>query len=477
MKLRILLIVVVLLIAITFVLGQVKKSNEISEKDKINEYRRRSINRLNKWSRFYVKNPVFSVQKKVVKEEQEILKEQDRKEDEYGVYADAKIEGGTPLLAMKWTSCLSVDTIQVEQRDVFERMVHYEMAQEDILAIGLIMYKYCMTEDTFNLKEWVTSLPIHYDSSLYFGEQEMEYLAGSPAFVDIMVEKEVATKLYDQLSQTLFKDEVVLENCKGQSIDWDKFRWAHSTITARKIYVTDPDSVSSTTATTTTTTTDSKQLRLSPVVPPIVDYFNHGNEPSAEVDYNEDLGSVDVKAIKEIKKGEEIFVSYDQHYCGSDLLVDYGYLPNNIDDKSCVNVLMEELLETINLNDPIKDDKYYLVNKLFESKDIKLKISMDSLTEDLLKISKYMSYKQESLLEYLKRLVSLKIGHYPTSIIQDKEFLVSKEYKQLSARSKLAFNLAFQEKQILSNVYTKLQENINTIDSKDSKDRKVKDEL
>ncbi|KAN0023019.1 hypothetical protein ACTFIU_009102 [Dictyostelium citrinum] len=469
---RNILVVVLLIITITFVFGGevVTKSNELSEKDKTNENRRKSINRLNKWSRFYVKNPVFSVQKKLIKEEQEIIKEQDRKEDEYGVFAQAKIERGTELLAVKWTSCLSVDTIQVEQREIFERMAHYEMAQEDILAVGLIVYKHCMNQETFNLKEWITSLPTHYDTSLYFDEKEMEYLAGSPAFVDIMVEKEVATKLYDQLSQTLFQDKVILEKCKGQPIDWNQFRWAHSTITARKIYVTDPDSVGS----------DGQQLKLSPVVPPIVDYFNHGNEPSAEIDYNEDLGSVDVKAIKDIKKGEEIFVSYDHHYCGSDLLVDYGYLPHRIDDKSCVNVLMEELLETINIDDPIKDDKYYLVNKLFETKDIKLKISMDSLTEDLLKISKYMSYKQESLLEYLKRLVSLKIEHYPTTIIQDKEFLVSKEYKQLSPRSKLAFNLAFQEKQILSNVYTKLQENIDTIDSKDikdSKDRKVKDEL
>ncbi|KAM9986201.1 hypothetical protein ACTFIY_010619 [Dictyostelium cf. discoideum] len=470
---NLLVVVLLLLITITFVFGEVTKSNESSEKDKINEYRKRSINRLNKWSRFYKKNPLFSVQKKLIKEEQEILKEKDRKEDEYGVFADAKIQSGTELLAVKWTSCLSVDTIQVEQRDIFERMVHFNMAQEDILAVGLIIYKHCMTKDTFNLKEWVTSLPTHYDTSLYFDEKEMEYLAGSPAFVDIMVEKEVATKLYDQLSQTLFKDDVILEMCKGQSpaISWDQFRWAHSTITARKIYVTDPDGVDS---------DGGKQMKLSPVVPPIVDYFNHGNQPSAEIDYNEELGSVDVKAIKNIKKGEEIFVSYDHHYCGSDLLVDYGYLPIQIDDKSCVNVLMEELLETINLDDPIKDDKYYLVNKLLEAKDIKLKISMDSLTEDLLKISKYMSYKQESLLEYLKRLVSLKIGHYPTTIIQDKEFLLSKEYNQLSARSKLAFNLAFQEKQILSNVYTKLQENIDTIDSKDTKDsvdRKIKDEL
>ncbi|KAK5576781.1 hypothetical protein RB653_007925 [Dictyostelium firmibasis] len=467
MKQRILLIVVVLLVAVIFVFGGEVKPIEPNEKETLNEHRRRSINRLNKWSRFYVKNPVFAVQKKVIKEgeEQEILKEDDKKEDEYGVFANAKIERGIELLEVKWTSCLSVDTIRVEQGELFERMVHYGLAQEDVLAVGLIMYKHCMAKETFNLKEWVASLPTRYDSSLYFSEQEMEYLAGSPAFVDIMVEKEVATKLYDQLSQSLFKDQVILEKCAGQPIDWDTFRWAHSTITARKIYVTDPDSAVS---------SDGKQLKLSPVVPPIIDYFNHATDPSAEIDYNEVLGSVDVKAIRDIKKGEEIFVSYDYHYCGSDLLVDYGYLPNKIDEKSCVNVLMEELLETISLDDPIKDDKYYLVNKLFETKDIKLKISMDSLTEDLLKISKYMAYKQESLLEYLKRLVSLKIGHYPTSIIQDKEFLVSQEYKQLSARSKLAFNLVLQEKQILSNVYTKLQENIEAIDSRD---RKVKDEL
>ena len=43
---------------------------------------------------------------------------------------------------------------------------------------------------------------------------------------------------------------------------------------------------------------------------PYVDMFNHSSEPQASFSYDHENLGIKVKAVKDIKKGEEIFMSY-----------------------------------------------------------------------------------------------------------------------------------------------------------------------
>ncbi|KAF2075656.1 hypothetical protein CYY_003029 [Polysphondylium violaceum] len=374
-----------------------------------------------------------------------------------GVFATEDIKEGQQLLSLNWVSTLNLDIIAVEQKTFFEKMeeeVEGGLSDEDVLVLSLMMYRYCMTSDTYDLKAWVKALPADtssFNSALYFSKQELEYLKGSPGFVHALLVQSEASELFEKLENSLFKDPYVLGVCKEHgTFTWEDFQWAHSIVSSRKIYIK-----------------SSEEERLIALVPPYIDFINHNSDPNTVIDFQEQSGMVVLTASKPIKKGEQLYLSYGTHQdCNSDFLIDYGFIDEE-SPKNCVNVLYEELYETIQDSDPKKNEKIFILDKVFE-KEIRLKLFKGSLTEDLLKISKYLSYKQESLLEYLKGLIDLKLNHYPTRLQDDELFLLSTEYQTLSTRSQLAFKTSLQEKRILQFVKDDLQNSINDIDIKET---------
>ena len=62
---------------------------------------------------------------------------------------------------------------------------------------------------------------------------------------------------------------------------------------------------------------------------PVADMLNHASEPNVEWKYVDKLQGVQVVANREIKRGEEILMSYGNS-CNWNYLVGYGFvLPNN----------------------------------------------------------------------------------------------------------------------------------------------------
>ncbi|EGC35153.1 hypothetical protein DICPUDRAFT_152566 [Dictyostelium purpureum] len=461
-------IIYLLVVLLYFMVIISSNNNAVFSKEIKNKIK--EINKLNLWATPFVKKGnVYSIRKTEEVKGKEYLTGVNDEEQLYSMFAgEKKIKKGNELLKVKWTSTLSIDTVNVEQTELFDKLMELQLAEEDILTVGLLVYRYCLEDEPYDLKAWVSSLPEHYNSAIFYTDEELNYLKGSPAFVQIMIERQSAKELFEKLASTVFKEDLITKNCKNE-LNWERFSWAYATVSARRIYVPNPES-----------------NKPSATIAPYLDFFRRSNEPNANIEYDEELGTVDVRTIANINPKEEIFVNFDHHYCNSELLSDNGYIIKEINSQSCVNVLIEELFDSINQNDPKKQEKMILINNFFEEEGVKmLRISLDSLTEDLLKVSKYIAYKQESVVEYLIRLVELKQSHYLTTIEQDKEFIKTPEYTQLKIKEKLAFDLAFQEKQILSGVKHNLKNNIESSNTEaqpnnqnnEKEPKKVKDEL
>eukprot|EP01133_Synstelium_polycarpum_P012906 gene12906-15160_t len=361
-----------------------------------------------------------------------------------GIFATEDIAEGSPLFTLSWASAFSLNRVELQFPKVYATFETNGLIAEDALAIALMYYKHCSTisEVSEDDASWIEALPESLDSGLYFTDSEMEYLKGSPAFVHAMIIRTETRELYDKLATTMF-NQPPYDKC---AITWERFKWAVATVQSRKIYTETPSEL-----------TDG-ELRFGVILAPFIDFFNHASDAHATYELDHEASSIRVTSIRPIKKGQEIFLNYGHQDCGSDLVIDYGFLDEK-SETNCVNILFEELLETIPDNDPKIVEKISILEKSYEENQ-RLKLFKDSLTEELLKLSKYLSYKNQSLLVYIKDLIQLKTNNYPTTLETDLELVKSKEYKELSYRSRMAIKTVLLEKQILLQIGQSLQAKI-----------------
>eukprot|EP01132_Coremiostelium_polycephalum_P000529 gene529-667_t len=403
-----------------------------------------NINKFSKWTESFHKDYTFGIKNWKKDEKNDLIQLPQTETTERGVFATHDIKAGTELYSISWISTFSLDMIHVELSFLYELFEPLKLNVEDALAIGLYYYKFCMDpSDNFDLKKWVSTLPESYNSALYFSEEELELLKGSPALFQILSEQESAKELFKQLSESLFKNEV-FKQCGP--ITYERFIWAVSTVNSRRIYTPSPDSNNNLTAS----------------IPPFVDFLNHDPNGQIEVTFNQQTSHIILSTNKPIKKGEQIFMNYGLQECNSDLLVDYGFIDTRT-DRNCVEILLEELYDAVSSEDPGKAIKGQVLEMAIKNKHRRLvmKFLKDSLTEDVIKISKYMAYKYKSLLAFLKDVADLKLSHYPTTIEDDLVYQKSDTFKSLSYRALLGFQVVHEEKKILASISNLLEENIN----------------
>ncbi|EGG15812.1 hypothetical protein DFA_09480 [Cavenderia fasciculata] len=392
---------------------------------------------------------------------------------ERGIFVNEDIKEGSDIVNLQWINIFSLDRIKHETPHLYQLLQENDVSAEIGLAISLMYYRYCKDDTTSEYYQWMNSLPTELNTGLYFNPDEIQLLKGSPAFVHLMLQIDQTREMYQKLNGEMFKDKIF----DGCAINWDRYKWAVSIVGSRGIYTELPIDKELEKKKETKEKEEkeeeeeSLQQRLTIVLAPFIDYFNHNNDAQATYDFDHESSSIRVSLLKSVKSGEQIFLNYGNQNCDSDFLIDYGFVESNI---NCVNVLFEELLELIPDNDPKLIEKTTILEEAF-SHGQRLKLFSGSLTEELLKISKYLAYKNNGLLEFLKQLINLKIANYPTTVEQDKALVSSASFQSISYRSRLATTMAMHEKVVLHSVLKLIQDKIT--DSSEPIKSNVKDEL
>ncbi|EFA81400.1 mRNA-decapping enzyme 2 [Heterostelium album PN500] len=360
--------------------------------------------------------------------------------NEKGIFSSRDIKEGEELLSLPWYNSLSMNKVQQQLPWLFNKIQDLELTAEDGLVVALLYYRYCMDDLSFDYSEWFSAMPEVLNSGLFFSDAEAELLNGSPAYIDLMNQRLDAKELFGRL-KSLFKEQQ-FSKC---AMTYDRLKWAYSVVDSRKIYTEAPNLDAN------------GNPFITVVLAPFLDYFNHAEDAQAAYDFDYDESAIKVVALQPIKKGEQIFLNYGNQDCNSDLLIHYGFIDQSSTAKHCVNVLVEELLNTIPASDPQLIEKTELLTKAFEQNE-RMKLFKDSLTEELLKISKYLSYKNFSLLPYLKSLIDMKMKAYPTTMEEDRAIIeATTEFEKLSQRSKMSIIMRLQEKETLKEIGALIQ--------------------
>ncbi|GAM18946.1 hypothetical protein SAMD00019534_021210 [Acytostelium subglobosum LB1] len=363
--------------------------------------------------------------------------------DEKGVFASRDIKEGEEIVSLSWFDTFSADRIKAEDPWLFDQIVKLELISEDALAVALLYYRYCKEELSEDYSQWFSAFPETLNTGLYFTEEEIDLLRGSPAYVHIQVVKSETKQVFERLRSSLFQSKQ-FELC---TITWDRFKWATSIVTSRKMY-TDAPGVD-----------EQGNPVLTVVLAPFIDHFNHNEDAQAVYDFDHQSATIKVTTIRPVKSGEQIFFNYGNQDCNSDLLVDFGFIDQSPTRKNCVNILIEELVETMAKNDPKLKEKTEILQQSFEENG-RMKLFKDSLTEELLKLIKYLSYKNQSLLHFLQKLVELKKNNYPSTLEDDQTLVATDTFKNMSYRAKLAIKMRLQEKEILRDIGKLIQDQI-----------------
>lgn len=96
-------------------------------------------------------------------------------------------------------------------------------------------------------------------------------------------------------------------------------------------------------------TTRSTEMNGEHLIAPLVDYFNHGGDPEAEISFDQD-GSCMVYAIKDVSAGSPLRISYGDPRDPSPLFARYGFLDKTAPASFCKLMDLHKEMEELGLS-------------------------------------------------------------------------------------------------------------------------------
>ncbi|XP_058824718.1 actin-histidine N-methyltransferase [Topomyia yanbarensis] len=300
-----------------------------------------------------------------------------------------------------------------------------------MLALLLIVERF---QPNSAWKPYLDVLPDRYSTVLYFSPTDMAELKGTSAFGPSLNQcKNIArqygfVKKFIQAKTPLLKD----------NFTYDLYCWAASTVMTRQnlipVNLRDPES-SSTGDADNTAGTDTDEFGTNPVLIPFWDMANHMNG-EITTGYNEQSERVESLALKDFRKGEQIFIYYGNR-SNADFLVHNGFVfPDNTN--STVSMQL-----SLNAADELFEQRKKLLEtlKLSTAGDYTVQRGTNCISTELLGFARVFNMTKEQLAHWIAQEESVTKNLLDPNHVLD-EALERKVWKFLSIRLQLLLRMS-----------------------------------
>lgn len=240
-----------------------------------------------------------------------------------GIYAkshsDIVIEPGTVLISVPYKLCISVDMVLLTPlKQIIDDMPDLLNYPDEILALGLMHARKPLQQDEdivinddYSLLDHVKTLPLTFNTTLYWTDEEIVSLKPTNTFHLTRLMKNQITNDWGSIHQQLSRQYPELLG----HITLDLYTWAISVVYSRAVGITRGD----------------KWIRC---IPPVLDMANHSpieNKEAADTfSYNELEDTINFSNAILTEPGSECFAIYGKYPNGK-LAFTYGFsIFNNI---------------------------------------------------------------------------------------------------------------------------------------------------
>ena len=234
-----------------------------------------------------------------------------------GIYAkshsDIVIEAGTTLIRVPYKLCISVDMIlQTPLKQIIDDMPDLLNYPDEILALGLMYARKPLQQnddvvinDDYSLLDHVKTLPLTFNTTLYWTDEEIVSLKPTNTFHLTRLMKNQITNDWGNIHQELSQQYPELLS----HITLDLYTWAISVVYSRAVGIT----------------RGGKWIRC---IPPVLDMANHSpieNKEAADTfSYNEVEDTINFSTAVLTEPGSECFAIYGKYPNGK-LAFTYGF--------------------------------------------------------------------------------------------------------------------------------------------------------
>ena len=319
-------------------------------------------------------------------------------------------------------------------KQISELMHHELNSPKHCLLSCFLLFE----ENNSEYKYYFDLLPRDYSNfPIFYTQNELEYLSGSP-FLNLIINKKIDMQMdYDKLCEKI-------DNFSQFS--FDKFCKARCIISSRVFGIT-------------------IHGEKTDALVPFADLLNHRRPRQTQWFYNDDKDAFIVQAIENIDKGMEIFDSYGKK-SNARFLLNYGFSIENNETSEYTLTINSLELRRLRIGDlPMIDFKKKLFKNEEFYKSYNLTINQESQILELINFLRFLTFDGDinylkkavlnakntlcpemcinyyffypinkmneiNSLKFLKYLCEQALKKYPTNIIQDRE--VYEEYKQKS---------------------------------------------
>ena len=374
--------------------------------------------------------------------------------DDYrGVTAKSNILKNEIIMTIPKECLISLETVFDTSygKKINEFMYKELNSPKHCLLSSFLLYE----ENNKKYKYYFDLLPKDYSNfPIFYKNNELEYLKGSPFYAQILEKKEDIRKDYNKLCEHL---------PDFNQFPFSKFCKARVLISSRIFGI-------------------SINSKKTDVLVPFADLLNHKRPKQTQWFYDDNLESFVIQAIDDIKEGNEIFDSYGKK-TNARFLLNYGFcLEENDTSEYLLNIdfnnsyplfdIKKQIFRNEFENNNNINRNFCLNNNIYESQIIELLsflrfILFDGDINDLYKIINSNSKENNieinifyipainkdleiKVLKHLHLLCRKSLAKYPTTFEQDQNIFNNKNKNNISFNKRNCLLLLMNEKTVLS---------------------------
>ena len=374
--------------------------------------------------------------------------------DDYrGVTAKSNISKNEIIMTIPKECLISLETVfETSYGKKINEFMYKELnSPKHCLLSSFLLYE----EKNKKYKYYFDLLPKDYTNfPIFYKNNELEYLKGSPFYAQILEKKEDIKKDYNKLCEHL---------PDFNQFSFSKFCKARVLISSRIFGI-------------------SINSKKTDVLVPFADLLNHKRPKQTQWFYDDNLESFVIQAIDDIKEGNEIFDSYGKK-TNARFLLNYGFcLEENDTSEYLLNIdfnnsyplfdIKKQIFRNEFENNNNINRNFCLNNNIYESQIIELLsflrfILFDGDINDLYKIFNSNSKENNieinifyipainkdleiKVLKHLHLLCRKSLAKYPTTFEQDQNIYNNKNKNNISFNKRNCLLLLMNEKTVLS---------------------------
>ena len=374
--------------------------------------------------------------------------------DDYrGVTAKSNILKNEIIMTIPKECLISLETVfDTSYGKIINDFMYKELnSPKHCLLSSFLLYE----ENNKKYKYYFDLLPKDYSNfPIFYKNNELEYLKGSPFYAQILEKKEDIKNDYNKLCEHL---------PDFNQFSFSKFCKARVLISSRIFGI-------------------SINSKKTDVLVPFADLLNHKRPKQTQWFYDDNLESFVIQAIDDIKEGNEIFDSYGKK-TNARFLLNYGFcLEENDTSEYLLNIdfnnnyplfdIKKQIFRNEFENNNNINRNFCLNNNIYESQIIELLsflrfILFDGDINDLYKIINSNSKENNieinifyipainkdleiKVLKHLHLLCRKSLAKYPTTFEQDQNIYNNKNKNNISFNKRNCLLLLMNEKTVLS---------------------------